>query len=109
MRAGPRNCKVTIQQQGAQTQSSSGQLGDNWETYKQVWMELAAVGGGERSSARQVLADATSVGRYCWKDAPAVTARMRVVYGSRTFEILHVANIAERSRDGELQLREINP
>lgn len=109
MRAGPRNCNVTIQQQGSQSQSSSGQLSDNWETYKQLWMELVTVSGGERSSSRQVLAEATSVGRYGWKDAPAVTVRMRVVYGSRTFDILHVANIRELNRDGELQLRELNP
>lgn len=110
MLIGRRNCKVTIQQQGTQTQSSSGQLNDNWETYKQVWMEIAAAGGGERSTSRQVLAEATSIGRYDWKDAPAVTTRMRVVYGSRTFDIIAPpVNVGERNQDGELQLRERNP
>ena len=107
MAAGRRNCKVTIEQ-STQTQSSSGQMTDSWSTYKTVWMELRPTGGRETPDARQVVAEADTVGVFDWYDAPGVTARMRVVYGSRTFDILHVANADERGRDGVLQLRERN-
>lgn len=109
MSAGRRNCYVTVQQQGAQSQGDDGELADNWETYKQLWMELQAVGGRESSRARQVLAEADTVGRYDWLDAPGITARMRLVYGSRVFDILHAGDPDGRGRDGVVQLRERNP
>lgn len=108
MRRGRMRSKVTVQQQGSQTQSGSGELSDNWETYKTVWMALQPVSGRESERARQVLAEADTLADFDWSDAPAITPRMRAVYGSRTFDILHVANLQERGRRGQLQLRERN-
>jgi head-tail adaptor len=108
MRGGRKGSQVTIEQ-STPSQSDSGQLTDSWSTYKTLWMEIAPIAGRETARSRQVLAEADSFGRYDWLDAPAVTPRMRVVYGTRIFDILHVANHRERGFDGELQLRERNP
>lgn len=108
MRRGRNRCFVTIQQ-STPSQSSSGEAIDSWSTYAQAWMDLRGTTGRESRQAHQVMAEADHIGRFDWIDAQAVTPRMQVVYGTRTFDILHVANLGERNREVELQLRERNP
>lgn len=107
MRRGLQRCLVTIQQ-STPTRTASGQATDVWSTYKQAWGSLNPVRGGETFRSRQVHAEADSVLEFDWIDAQAVTPRMRVTYGSRTFDILTVANIGERNRRVRLDLRERN-
>lgn len=108
MRRGKNRCKVTIEQ-NTPTRSASGQATDSWSTYKTAWGELNHVRGQEVFRSRQVHAEADHVFEFDWIDAQAVTVRMRVTYGSRTFDILSVNNLGERNRRVRLDLRERNP
>lgn len=87
------------------TRSASGETVDAWTTHlASWWFDLAQVGGGETFRSRQVHADANHVasGRY----VTGVTAQMRLVLGSRTFDILRVDNVANRDRELMLHLVE---
>lgn len=107
MRRGRNRCRGTIEQ-NTPTRSASGEALDSWSTYASLWGELVPVSGGETFRGRQVLAEANSVLTFDWIDAQAVTPRMRVVFGARTFDVLAVRNVEERNRKVELQLRERN-
>ena len=105
METGTRNCFVTIQS-NAPTRSASGQAVDVWSTYKSLWGEINQVRGGETWRSRQVHAEADHALTFDWIDAPAVTPRMRVVYGSRVFDVLAVNNLGERNQRVVVDMRE---
>ncbi len=104
MRAGRRVNTARIDQ-NAPTQDAIGGQVKAWSTYCATWpCELEQVKGGETYRGRIVHAAAefVAVGAH----VEGVTPRMRVVLGSRTFEILAANNVRNRNRELRLDLRE---
>lgn len=104
MRAGRLRTTARIEQ-NTPTRSDSGEAISAWSTFITTWpCELVGAGGGEAFRGRQThaSADHVAIGRY----ASGVTAQMRVVVGSRTFDILRVDNVGNRYRELRLNLRE---
>lgn len=104
MRAGRLRHNAAIEQ-NTPTRSPSGEAIASWSAFvASWWCELVQVGGGETFRSRQVHATADHVasGRY----VAGVTPQMRVVLGSRTFDILRADNVMNRDRELMLHLRE---
>jgi SPP1 family predicted phage head-tail adaptor len=62
--------------------------------------------GRELWTAKQVVAEVTH--RIRFRHLSGVVPTQRVVFGSRTFEILSVINPEERNRELELLCKEVN-
>ena len=100
MRGGKLRRQVTIQQP-AIGQNGVGEATQTWSTLAaNVWAEITPLKGKETIQAGQVNAQADTMIRirYLAGVAPA----MRVLYGTRNFEIQNVANLEERNREMEL-------
>jgi head-tail adaptor len=103
LRLGRMRNLVTLQS-NTPSQDTIGGTVDSWATFAEWWCELSMVSGGEafRGRAVHASADTVAVGRYL----PEVTAQMRLVHGSRTFDVLSVNNVDERGIELRLALRE---
>jgi SPP1 family predicted phage head-tail adaptor len=106
MRAGRLRHQITIQQ-STPAQNAKGEPIDSWGTFATVWASIEPIGGGERFAADQVIADATH--RVTIRYTAGVEPKMRVLFGSRVFDIREVRNLEERNRTMELTCRELNP
>jgi SPP1 family predicted phage head-tail adaptor len=84
MRAGPLNCRVTIQQKSS-TQDAAGQPVLSWTTLATVWANIAHQSGLESIRANKETSLVRTSIRI--RKRADVTAAMRVVYGSTTYEI----------------------
>jgi SPP1 family predicted phage head-tail adaptor len=90
---------VTIQKLTG-TLDAAGQEVQAWETYGVRWAAIEPLQGRELFSARQIHAEITT--RITVRYLAGVTPKMRVLFGSRTFDIQEVINPEERN--AELQL-----
>jgi head-tail adaptor len=104
MRAGRIRNAATIQV-NTPSQDTIGGPVDSWATFSDPWWcELVQTKGGEafRGRAVHASADSVAIGRYL----AGVTAQMRLVLGSRTFDVLNVYDHENRHSKLELDLRE---
>ena len=105
MRAGKLRHRVTIQQP-VETQDSYGEPIITWTALDTVWGAVEPLRGGEsytRNDA-QLLAEADY--RIRLRHRSDVTHKMRVVWGTRVFQINHVADVMERQRELHLMCEE---
>jgi len=77
---------------------------DSWEDYAAVWASVEPLKGAEYYAAQQVNAEVT--GKVVMRYLSGVVPKMRVVFGTRTFEILSVINPDERNRELQLLVKE---
>lgn len=106
MKAGPLNRLVTIQQPGT-TQDEAGQPIPGWTTLATVWANIRHLSGVET-----IKADApTSVVKASIRirRRTDVTAAMRVVHGSTTYEIKAVLPDEESRERVDLACEVISP
>lgn len=103
MKAGSLRHKVTIQRV-SQTLDSSRQTVDLWTTLADVWAAVEPLTGRELVNAQQIQPDVTHRVRIRHRDD--VTAKMRVLEGTRQLNIESVLNIEERDRELHLMCRE---
>ena len=99
MEAGRLRHRITIQQV-AEAQDTYGEPIKTWSTFAQRWAAINQVTGKENFNASQFAPDATT--RVELRYLAGVTPKMRVKFGTRTFEIKAVLNNMER--DVELTL-----
>ena len=104
MRAGALRHSITIQQTD-ETRSATGSVTNTWSTFAKVRAEVRPTTGIEQVAGDQVVADVTHQVRIRWYDG--VTPKMRVLFGRRVLEIIHVINLFERDREMNLLCREI--
>ncbi len=107
MRIGEKRHKISIQSP-ATTPDAAGQ---ETVTYTEVEAPFAYIGplrGRERFTAQQVRSDlaARVVVRYS-SNYSSIGPDWRIVYGSRTFDVLEVINRDERDRELEILVREV--
>jgi len=87
MQAGSLKNRMTIQQQSA-TQDEIGQPVSTWTTFATVWAEIRHKSGMESIKSGEVTSTVKASIRVRYK--AGVTAAMRVVHGSVTYQIQSV-------------------
>jgi len=92
MESGALDRRGTIQQETV-SRGASGQPISSWSDVATVWFLMLNQSGREVVAQREVLAEMTHVLKIRYR--PGVTAKMRFVYGSRTFDILSVRDMNE--------------
>ncbi len=88
--------KITIQQ-FTSTQDSAGQPVEAWTTFATTWASIEPLIGKEYFASQQEQAETNIKIRFY--HIPNVDPVMRVVYGTRTFEIKSVINYKEQNRE----------
>ena len=99
MRAGKLRRSITIQQPTNATDAIGG-LTQSWSTFASAYAEISPNNGREAIQAQQINAQQPIQIRMRY--VSGVLPKMRVLYGSRIFEIISVANLNEKDREIEL-------
>lgn len=103
MRAGILHESVVIQSRTL-SKDSGGYDVESWATHATVFASIEPLRGQEYLEARQVQADVDA--RIRMRYLSTVKPTMRVVWGSRTFDIISVIHSGERRRETQLMVKE---
>lgn len=103
MRAGKLRHKVTIQQ-ATDSQNSIGEVTKTWSTFAKVWANIQPLAGRELFASQQINAEQTV--RITIRALSGVEPRMRVLFGTRYYDILSVIDREERGVYMELMCSE---
>lgn len=104
MRAGELRRRVTIQQRAA-TQDTFGGQSTSWTDWQtNVPCAIQPLAGRELMAARAVNAETTHM--IDMRYMPGLTAAMRILYGTRVFNIVSVVNVEERNREHQIMASE---
>jgi SPP1 family predicted phage head-tail adaptor len=104
MGAGALRHRITIERV-TETQDSFGGTVTTWPILATMWASVEPLSGREQLLAQQVQAEVTH--RVRVRYVAGVTAKMRITFGDRHFEILSVINPEERNRELELMCKEL--
>ncbi len=96
MRAGRLRHHVEVQQ-ATETQDEYGGMTLVWETIEQRTASIRPMGGRELFEAQQVVATASHEVRMRYTST--ITPQLRLLFGTRIFEIGQVINVDERNRE----------
>ena len=100
--------KITIQRPDAAA-DSYGQTGEAWiDTVTGIRAFIDPTGGSEFYAAQKVHSEATANIWFRHSSAPDARPSMRVIFGTRTFNVLNVMNIQERNRWIRLICKEVD-
>lgn len=105
MRAGRLRAKMTVQA-ATESKDARGSVSQSWGTVGYAWADIAPQSGTEQTSAAQREGSLTSVVRMRYYSG--LTPKHRLLYGSRTFDILSVADPDGRRRDMDVTVIERN-
>lgn len=103
VKVGRMDRRVTLQDRSV-SPSSFGEPVPAWVDVAELWAAIEPLGSSEIWRAQAAESDATH--RVTIRYRAGVTSRMRLIYGSRTFEIDSVANEGEKDRVLTLVCRE---
>ena len=95
---------MTIQT-ASETPNTYGEQVRTWSTFATVWASIEPLSGNELENARQRVAKASHLIR-C-RHVASVTPKMRLIYGSRTFDIGAAMDVDERNRELRLLCTEV--
>lgn len=99
--------KISIQQQST-TKDSYGQSVNTWTDFAtNVWSFVDPTGGSEFYAAQKINAEATANIWLRYNAGVGTKSSMRVVFGTRTFEILNAMNLQERNKWIRLVCKEL--
>lgn len=95
-------------QRYTESRSASGHPTRTWSTYASVWAKIETWPGGERQAGPQIAAVQTHRFTIRYDSALGIRPDHRILYDSRYFAILEVADVDERHviyrlRAGEVQ------
>lgn len=106
MRTGSLNVRVALQS-ATEARDAFGGVTLSWATFATRWASIETTGGGETDVADSAHSGADHTVRIRYDSAVAATVpRNRVVYGSRTFEIVAVDHVDQRRREIVLRVKE---
>lgn len=90
---------------GTPSQGNTGEVTYSWSTDSTVWGSLTPLSGKELESARQIFEEVTykAIIRY----NSSITTENRILFDSRTFEIITIMNQEEKNIYQVLMLKEI--
>lgn len=103
MRAGQLRHRITIQE-CTEPRDSAGSTTEHWSDVATLWGSIEPLKGREYFEAQQVNADVEIRIRTRYK--AGIIPKMRVIHGSRHFNILVVIHPDERKRELELLVKE---
>ena len=105
VRAGRLRFAVSIQS-STDTRNTLGEPVEVWATISSgdVQADIEPISAREYQSVQQIAAETTH--RVTIRYLAGITAKHRVLYGSRVFDIMGVRNLEERGRVTELLCRE---
>lgn len=104
MKAGQLKNRITIQQQ-IKTANAIDEDEISWTTFATVWADIQPDSGHQTYQAKQLNAEAQ--GRIKIRYRPNIDPTMRVLYGSRIFQILSVIQPQESKRELHLIYKEV--
>lgn len=93
MRAGELRHRLSLQQV-TETRNAIGEAVEAWATIATVPGSLTPISGRERFLAAQTQAEATYRARIRWR--AGVTAKMRILFEDRVYQITHVGDDGRR-------------
>jgi SPP1 family predicted phage head-tail adaptor len=96
MKAGKLRHSIIIQTR-TDTADSYGEPIPAWSTFLETWASIDPISGREFFSSKEVKSEVSHKVRIRW--AEGITTQMRVLFGTRTFDIESVINIEERDRE----------
>ncbi len=101
IRSGEFKHRITLQRENEQDDGHGGQALEPWTDVATVMASIEPISGNEALVARQLQDTVTHKVLMRWR--PGVTAKLRIKFGTRLFEILEVRNWDERNRLLELR------
>lgn len=96
MRAGKLRHQITILQV-SESRTGSGGVSESWSTYATVWASIEPLNGREYLASQQRQSSETHKVRIRYLFG--ITTKMRVLWGSRTFDIQAVLDTDENGRE----------
>lgn len=94
MRAARLDKRITIQSRTEAQDSTTGETTYTWADVDTVWAEVQELRGREYFAARQVQSD---IGvKFTIRYRSDVTVLNRISYGSRTYNIRHIATLGRK-------------
>ena len=105
MRAGSLRRRLTIQSVTEGALSSSGEPAETVTTFATVWGSVNPLSGAELYRMHEIHPEVTHAVQIRY--LAGVTSKMRVVFGTRSFEIKSVVNTAEANRELNLLCTEL--
>jgi SPP1 family predicted phage head-tail adaptor len=104
IRTGQLRKRITIQQE---TMTPDGSLGfvAAWSTFRACWAAVEPLSGAERLQYAQ-LYPTLSI-RVTVRYTKGVSPKMRILYGTRTLEILDVLDLQEQHKELQLMCHEL--
>jgi SPP1 family predicted phage head-tail adaptor len=103
MRSGRLRHQVVIQQV-TESQDASGAVVESWAALATVWASIDPIAGNEFFAAKQTMAETTH--RIRIRYLSGVVPKMRVLFGSRTFDITEIINFQEKNVELQLMATE---
>lgn len=94
---------ITVQE-AVETTNSVGEVAETWTELDQVWAAIEPISGREFQAVQQIAAETTH--KVTIRFLEGVTAKHRVLFGSRVFDILAVRDVEELGRFMDLLCRE---
>jgi SPP1 family predicted phage head-tail adaptor len=104
MNAGKLRHKITIEQRST-TPNSFGEPANTWTTFLTRWASVEPIIGKEFFSSQQVQAEVTTKIRI--RNAPGVLPQMRVIFGSKIYDIQAIMDIEEKGKEVLLMCKEV--
>jgi SPP1 family predicted phage head-tail adaptor len=95
--------RVTLQRKAVTTDEVGNQI-ETWIDYQTVWAAMAPISGREYYAASQINAEVSS--KFLFRYLPEITPDMRILFGSRVFEVVSVMDVEGRKRLLELLCKE---
>jgi len=99
MEAGALRKRITIQKKSV-TKNSYGEEVITWVTHCQAWAQIEPLTGREFLESRQIQAE--GMVRVTMRYQSGIAPEMRVLFGTRTFNIQAVVHVEERGREIQL-------
>ena len=99
MEAGVLRKRITIQKKSV-TKNSYGEEVITWVTHCQAWAQMEPLSGREFLEARQIQAE--GMVRFTLRYQDGIVPEMRVLFGTRTFNIQSAIHVEERRREIQL-------
>jgi len=104
MRAGRLRHRVELHS-ATTTRNSYGEAVDTWASYASVWAGIEPLRSDEITNAQQVQAEITH--KVIIRYNSSVAETHRVIYGTRTLEIVSIINMNEQNIYQELMCKEV--
>lgn len=105
MNIGKLRRKIIIQQQTS-TQDGYGGTVKTWTDVATVWASVEPLDGREFFAAQQVNSEVTT--RIKLRYLAGVVSKMRIVHGTKTYDILSVIDPEERHKELQVMCKELN-